>query len=291
MAERTIVNYGIYQFTEEEKRSYRLRVYTQVIRKPINESLNLKYQKHQSFYGYAQLMNGNHVHQTIQLQYESECIFEYTASDNLSTFLLSAHTTGVLQSIANLAVLHGGIPDVNPLDPPLYPMPFDRLVFKLFSNTTLLVYTDIENLPTLEITPALPYDESSDDPEPLSDTAPVSNPLDEPYDIPTAPYDTATADNGETYNPQIPEPIYEGVFTARITFTNPLIAPGNITWENTLTNPDAEPERQFTDYGASGRVRLVWGFEGGQWVIDQTDAGYDLLDQIQIISSELIPVP
>ncbi|HEX7762189.1 MAG TPA: hypothetical protein VF433_01045 [Cellvibrio sp.] len=291
MAERTIVNYGVYQFEEEEKQAYRLRVYTQVIRHPDTEYQNLKYQKYQGFYGYAQLMNGNHVHQTIQLQYENECILELTQSDNLNTFIRSSQVYGILQSIANLANALGATAVINPIDPPLYPIAFDRVVFKLHSNTTLLVYTDIEPLPTLEVMPALPWDEPSDDPEPLSDTQPVPNPLDEPYDIPSPPYDPLTADNGETYNPQVPEPVYEGVFTARITFTNPLIAPGSITWENTLTNPDAEPERQFTDYGSSGRVRLVWGFEGGQWVIDQTDAGYDLLDQIQIISSELIPIP
>lgn len=205
MAERTIVNYGVYQFTEAEKQAYRLRVYTQVIRKPVNEYLNLKFQKYQSFYGYAQLMNGSHVHRTIQLEYEAECIFEYTASDNLNTFLISAHTYGVLQSIANLAAAGGGVPDINPLDPPLYPMPFDRIVFKLFSDTTMLVYTDIVEMPTLEITPALPTDEESDDPEPLSDTAPEENPLDDPYDIPTAPYDPATQDSGETYSPEVPE--------------------------------------------------------------------------------------
>lgn len=205
MSERTIVNYGVYQFEEAEKQAYRLRVYTQVIRHPVNESLNTKFQKIQSFYGYAQLMNGNHVHRTIQLRYESECIFEYTASDNLNTFLISAHTYGILQSIANLAVLSGGVVDVNPLDPPLYPMPYDRIVFKLFSNTTLLVYTDIVEMPTLEITPALPTDEESDDPEPLSDTTPTENPLDTPYDIPTPPYVPSTQDNGETYSPEVPE--------------------------------------------------------------------------------------
>lgn len=205
MTERTIVNYGVYQFTEEEKQAYRVRLYTQVIRHPQNESINTKFQKLQSFYGYAQLMNGSHVHRTIQLRYEAECIFEYTASDNLNTFLISAHTYGILQSIANLAVLSGGVVEVDPLDPPLYPMPFDRIVFKLFSDTTLLVYTDIVEMPTLEITPALPTDAESDDPEPLSDTEPVENPLDEPYDIPTPPYNPTTEDNGETYSPEIPE--------------------------------------------------------------------------------------
>ena len=205
MTERTIVQYGVYQFTEEEKQAYRLRVYTQVIRHPENESLNLKYQKYHSFYGYAQLMNGNHVHRTVPLQYESECILEFTQSDNLNTFLNAAFTYGVLQSIANLAVLHGGTPEINPLDPPLYPVPFDRVLFKLFSNTTLLVYTDFEPLPTLEITPALPWANQSDDPVPLSGTQPSANPLDAPYDLPTAPYDLPTADNGETYNPQRPE--------------------------------------------------------------------------------------
>jgi hypothetical protein len=237
-------------------------------------------------------MNGGHVHKTIPIKYESECIFEYTASDNLNTFLLSAHTYGVLQSIANLAVLHGGSPTINPLDPPLYPMPFDRLVFKLFSNTTLLVYTDIVELPTLEITPALPYDNESDDPEPLSDTAPVENPLDEPYDIPSAPYDIPTADNGETYNPQTPPPVYTGLCSCSVTFTNPLIAPGNIVYVNELTDPAPEPVRQETPQGNSRIVILRWyyGSAGGYWQIDFTSAGADITDQIQIVTSSITPI-
>lgn len=291
MAERTIVNYGVYQFEESERQAYRLRVYAQVIRHPINESLNTKYQKNQSFYGYAQLMNGNHVHRTIQLQYDAECIFEYTASDNLSTYLLSAHTYGVLQSIANLAVLHGGTPTINPIDPPLYPMPFDRLVFKLFSNTTLLVYTDVVELPTLEITPALPYDNASDDPEPLSDTTPVENPLDEPYDVPSPPYDVPTADNGETYNPQTPAPVYTGVFLCRVHFTQPLYGPGVHIFENTLTDPKPAPVREDTVQGNSHIVALRWyyGSAGQYWQIDFTSAGADITDGIQIVNSEIIP--
>lgn len=292
MAERTIVNYGVYQFEEAEKDAYRLRVYTQVIRHPMNESLNTKFQKIQSFYGYAQLMNGNHVHQTIPLRYQSECIFEYTASDNLSTFLLSAHTYGVLQSIANLAALHGGSATINPLDPPLYPMPFDRIVFKLFSDTTIVVYTDIVNLPTLEITPALPTDEESDDPEPLSDTEPEENPLDPPYDIPTAPYNPATADNGETYNPQLPPPVYTGLHRCTVVFTNPVIAPGNITYVNNLTDPAPAPVREETVSGISRIVRLKWyyGSVGQFWQIDYTSAAPSTTNQIQIVSSSVTPL-
>lgn len=292
MTERTIVNYGVYQFEDVERMAYRLRVYAQVIRHPINESLNTKFQKVQSFYGYAQLMNGNHVHSTIPLKYEAECIFEYTASDNLNTFLISAHTYGILQSIANLAAAGGGIPDINPLDPPLYPMPFDRIVFKLFSNTTMLVYTDVVEMPTLEITPALPVDGESDDPEPLSDTAPTENPLDEPYDIPTEPYNPVTADNGETYNPATPPPVYTGLCSCSVTFTNPVIAPGNIVYVNELTNPAPAPVREETASGNSRIVALRWyyGNTGGYWQIDFTSAGVDITDQIQIITSSVTPI-
>lgn len=292
MPERVIVKYGVYQFSEEEKTAYRLRVYTQVIRQPSNQSLNTKYQKHQSFYGYAQLMDGDFVHRTIQLQYEKECIFEYIASDSWNTLVTGSYQYGIILTVSNAVVALGGSPLVL-VEPslPLFPMAFDRIVFKLFNNTTLAVFTEVLNFPELPNV-ASEFDTLSDEPPEPSSTAPEENPEDEGFDIPTLPYDPATDDGGETYDPPRPEPVYTGQFECTVTFTNPVIAPGNIVYVNTLTDPAPAPVREETTSGSSKVVALRWyyGSSGQYWQIDYTSAGQDITDQIQIVSSSLAPI-
>lgn len=205
MAERTIVKYGVYQFDDAEKQAYRLRLFSQVIRHPGNESLNTKYQKYQSFYGYAQLMNGEFVHQTVTIQYANQCLFEFISSDNWNTLVSGSYQYGTLLTISNAVVALGGnaLTLVEP-SLPLFPLPYDRVVVKLFNNTTLLLFTEVLAFPELPNV-ASEFDPGSATPTTPSETEPEENPLDVPYDIPTAPYEPSTEDNGETYSPQVPE--------------------------------------------------------------------------------------
>lgn len=205
MAERTIVQYGVYQFDEQEKRAYRLRLMGQVLRHPNTEYQNLKYQKYKGFYGYAQLMNGDFVHQVIPIEFEKQCIFEYFAHDNLNSLYNSALQLGVIRTISNAVEQLGGSGLlIVGSTLPFFPMPYDRVVVKLHSNTTLLLFTEIITLPDIPEVPQQ-FDDGTATPTPSSGATAEPNPLDEPYDIPTAPYDDATDDNGETYSPEVPE--------------------------------------------------------------------------------------
>lgn len=291
MAERTLVQFGVYQFDDVEKRAYRLRVMAQVIRHPENESLNLKLQKFRGFYGYAQLMNNDFVHQTIPIEYEKQCLFEYYAHDNLNTLYASALQLGTLRTISNaVQSLGGGGLVIIGSTLPFFPMPYDRMVFKLFNNTTLLVFTEVINLPDLPDVPQQ-FDDETATPTPSSDTQPVSNPADPGYDLPSNPYDPATDDNGESYDPERPAPVYTGTFLCRVYFTQPLYGPGTHMFENTLTDPKPAPVREDTVQGNSHIVVLRWyyGSSGQYWQIDYTSAGADITDGIQIVNSEIIP--
>lgn len=206
MAERTIVRYGVYRFTDEERSAYHVRLNAQVIREPSNQSLNVKYPYPQSFYGYAQLMHNNFVFKTIALQYTKQCVYEYFAHDNLSTLYGSAWQYGTVLTISNAVVALGGAPLlVVPSELTFFPMPYDRVVFRLFNDTTMQVWVDAVALPELEGIPT-PFDPEADNEPQDSGATPTPNPLDAPYDIPSPAYDPTTNDNGETYNPPLPEP-------------------------------------------------------------------------------------
>jgi len=206
MPERAIVRYGIYSFDPEDLECFRLRVYTFAKRKPTGAYENFKYQKPQSFYGYAQLMFGQWVVETKQLQYEQELLWEFTNELAQSSILLYC---SVQQTRDNIATLSQCIPgcEFNPTDPPqpgLWRFPYDRIVFKLFSNTTLIVNTDRQEFVNPCEVPKTWADDGYIPPEPSGEAVP-ENPNEPGYDLPTLPYDTVTDDFNETYNPERPD--------------------------------------------------------------------------------------
>lgn len=210
MPERIIVNYGVYQFTEEEKQAQRLRVLIKVIRQPTNKYESLKPQKPESFYGYAQLMNGNYIHKMMPLRFNEECIYEWFNDKALDTLEKYSMQLGIGIAIRNAVVALGGVGgDVVINSALLFPLPYDRIVFKLHGTTTIAVNTEVLALPEFEGVIS-DWDESSAAPSASTDTQPTPNPLDPPYDIPTPPYDDETDDNGETYSPDAPEPPLTG---------------------------------------------------------------------------------
>lgn len=203
MVARAIVNYGVYQFTEQQRSQRIVRMTSQVEKKPENEFLNAKFQKMQSFYGYAQLMIGNWVCSTIQLQYEFEQIFSWenwTAQHEIFHYCTQLNNAVNLSTVASQLGAPGLVFEGEPITIAL--MPYDRVVFKLYSNTTLLIEVSTEPFINRCSAPVELVDEP-----PLaepSSRAVEPNPLDNPYDIPDPPYDLPTADNNETYNPQVP---------------------------------------------------------------------------------------
>lgn len=205
MPERIIVNYGVYQLSEAERSAFRLNVYTQVEKRPANVYDNFKYQKPQSFYGYAQFMIGEWVYRTVQLEYENQLIYQFNNWQGQQAILLYCATQ---QTRDNIIALSTCIPAcaLAPGEQTLvgvWRVPVERIVFKLHAESTLLVNTDV----LLFANPCqalITYADVGYTPPPLSQTDVPPNPLDDPYDIPDAPY-AEPDDGGETYNPQRPE--------------------------------------------------------------------------------------
>lgn len=198
---RTIVQYGVYQFTEDELNAFRLRVDASVIRQPTVEYLNYKYQKPRSFYGYWQLMSGAKVQAYGELNFTEQTVIELTNYTLLATQLAQCINLNTFNTVAALADgLGATIIAGDPIPFPAPPFEPDRIVFKLFSNTTLVVAVSHE---TLQQVCGFPVDRETDLPPAGGEngTPPEPNPDDPPYDIGTPPYDEDTQDDGETYVP------------------------------------------------------------------------------------------
>lgn len=211
MPERVIVNFGVYQFTNEQRAQRRLRLTSQVERMPDNQSLNFRLQKPRSFYGWAQVMSGPWVIETIELLYEYQLLIDWENTVNQQQIFHYCTQLNTAQNAAQiLAAVSGGAEILPGQTINIERAPFDRVVFKLFSNTTLIIADTTEPF----INPCGAPTEIDTLTPPLSEPSPLDvpeNPLDSPYDVPDPPYDLPSADDGETYNPQVPEePIGDG---------------------------------------------------------------------------------
>lgn len=282
MPERIIVNYGVYQFSDEERHAYRLRLLGTVIREPGNKSESVKPQKPEAFYGYAQLMNGDYVHSLIRLSFSAQCIFEYFNHDALNNLYGSAWQYGTVQTVSNAVVALGGSAlTLVRSELPFFPMPYDRIVIKLFNDTTLAVSTEVIGLPEISgFTPT--WDEATAEPLGRSTTEPTPNPLDPPYDIPTPPYDSETDDNGETYSPETAEPPLTGdTGTYRFTITCRYLtnfdtgATTEVTQTYDIPAPVSRPVKTVTaDTSSSYGIAARNTYGSGATVADWCQASY-----------------
>lgn len=201
MAERAIVNYGIYKFSSEERASSLVRVTAQVEREPSNRYSNLKLQRERSFYGYAQVMIDDWIHSIIELQYGLQVILEFRNEIDQHQIFHYCTQKNVAVNLNTVSTALGGPAlTIDEDSIAISLMPYDRILFKLYNDTTLLVNVNTEPFinpceVSFEYYPAEPVID-----EPSNRDVPA-NPGDAPYDIPDAPYDTTTADNGETYYP------------------------------------------------------------------------------------------
>lgn len=280
--ERIIVNYGVYQFSDEERHAYRLRLLATVIREPGNKYESVKPQKPESFYGYAQLMNGDFVHQLIRLSFSAQCVFEYFNHDALANLYGSVWQYGTVQTVSNAVVALGGSPlTLVRSDLTFFPMPYDRVVFKLFNDTTLAVATEVIALPEIpDFTPE--WDEATAEPLARSTTQPTPNPLDPPYDIGTAPYDPETDDNGETYSPEVPEPpltgdtgTYQFTITVRKLVNFDTGATAEETQSYAIPAPISRPVKTVTaDSGSSYSIAARNTYGSGSTVADWCPVSY-----------------
>jgi len=301
MPERVIVQYGIYVLAPEDRECFRVRVLTQVERIPGNLSSNFKMQKPRSFYGYAQLMFGQWVVETKAIEYDKQVLFEFTNELGQLAILTYCSTK---QTRDNIIALSGCIPGcvLSPGEeqiPGLWRIPFDRVVFKLFNDTTLLVNTDRQLFVNPCEVPLVFGDETYTPPEPSSTNVP-ENPNDPGYDIPTLPYDEPSNDFGETYNPDRPPPT-EGepgvVYTINATgqyedkngITRTVINNGL-----TVTGPYQEPVPYNGEYRPT--TLYYWGAKvthagGIQDVILVTSGALNEVQNFRITVLNFIPPP
>lgn len=267
MPERAIVQYGIYVFAPEDRECFRVRLTTQVERVPYNLSSNFKLQYPRSFYGYAQLMWGKWVVETKPIEYAQQLLFEFT--NDLAQLAILEYCA-VKQTRDNILALSGCIPGcvLRPGEeqiPGLWRFPYDRVVFKLFNDTTLLVNTDRQNFYNPCEVPLVFADETYTPPEP-SETDVPENPLDPGYDVPTAPYDPPSSDFGETYNPQRPAPEQgeEGVNYQVCAYTRYINGPGGAETPYNqcayFAGPITAPEVEKGQNGALLYARIGFSF-------------------------------
>lgn len=281
MVARAIVNYGVYKFTEEQRSQYSVRVTAQIERKPDTCYENLKYQQSVSFYGYAQFMIEDWVALTIPLENEYQQILEWSndATQNEIHHACTRYSTAV--DIADGLSQLGASITVAPIIPVVViPLPYDRVLFKLFSNATLLVEVTTE--PFVNICDA-PVQEYGGEPvlsEPSNrDVEPNSE--DSPYDVPDPPYDEPTADNGETYNPQRPEPtngedgqVYAWFWQGRILLASE--PPPGRFYRNTVyvTAPYSNPQNEFNvQTGSIYRSTRFVNTPAGRVAVIEQDSG------------------
>jgi hypothetical protein len=207
------VNFGIsgsdvYSLSNEQRRASELWMMFSVSVNPPNQYLNLKPPRHESFYGYAQLMFGPAVVQTIKLQYANQLIYY---SYQCCPEVLDAIACAVKQ-IASLTEA-----SVTPLNRPFTSVRF-RLVPGCFGNlfVSWLPFTSdcgntINDPPDQQANPPAPNNGPQD---------PNQQPLESTQD----PYDP-TGNDGDDPNAPAPEnPTGEnGTWYARVSFG----APGN----------------------------------------------------------------
>ena len=209
-ATRTIVRYGIYKFTEEELASLRLRISTSVIREPSPKYTNYEWTKEKSFFGHWQLLKGDYICAYGDINFVDQILYEEENLRLKLTQLANCINLNTYNVVAALAAGLGAsyiIGEPTPFNAP--PFQFDRILIKNYSNATIVVQVDAE---TEDNPCGFPVDREDNLPQAggHNDQPPEPNPLDEPFDLGTPPYDSGTRDNGETYVPEAApeEPVY-----------------------------------------------------------------------------------
>lgn len=164
MAERIIESSGRYNLSQIERSSRRIRVFGGVLRQPQNQSVNFRYNKFQTFYGYAQLCSGDLVLETKQLQYDGELLFDIeTDIDNRLKILQYCETLAVLNRSAQEWTQYAALPftlvsaalilffqnQALSLDPPILQyIVADSIRVKLYNDTVYKVVVKTEPFDT-----------------------------------------------------------------------------------------------------------------------------------------------
>lgn len=204
---RNLVVRGVIIPTLEERQAQSWDVNVYVERLPDQRYVNTKYPRDESFYGYCQVLLEDVVLQTVELRFERQQVLSISrellqVQYNLLCFLKK--TTDALEA-------------TDPAFSTLLTLPFinvDRIVFQLFSNTTLTV--ELVDTPFNESCDevVLAFESVGGSENPKPDVAP-ENPLDPPFDVGTPSY-FPPDDGGDTYSPATPPAT--GTWTATIDF-------------------------------------------------------------------------
>lgn len=224
--ERAIVKKGIILLTPEQREVTGFSVWCQIERLPSNRSLNLKYPRARSWYGYVQRLVRGYVVETLPLEYENQLIYLFSNpyQDQLVTQLclfnalaldLGGSFGTLLNAVADLVqattLVEVDVPsDITTVL--LNRMETDAFLIKLFDDTTAVfrVYGQGPLNPCeLEVEwsepegPPIPSSETPTTPSPATNI-PVNPDDPDGLDLPDAPYDRDSDDDGDSYDPERP---------------------------------------------------------------------------------------
>lgn len=238
-----------------------------MIREPSPRYVNYEWTKEKGFFGHWQLLKGDYVfaygdiHFVDQILYEEENLrlkmTQLANCINLNTYNVIA---ALAQGLGATLTIGQQVPFAAP------PMQFDRILIKCFSNATIVVQVTAE---TEDDPCGFPVERDDQLPEAgtHNGTPPEPNPLDEPFDLGTAPYDAGSQDDGETYVPdEVPEvPEYPEArqysWTLRWRFGT---QPTNIRTETgTTTGPIYSARVANRPTSTPGAVAVAIEFESG----------------------------
>lgn len=272
---RVIVNRGILRLTQEMRECQSFSLYTQVERKDLNASLNVKRPRPSSFYGYAQGLEGGYVVWEKPITFENEELWYWQNSHGVLLQAIDCAVFTIKEHVTGIAVQLGAI--VQPIAPAIIPierLSIDTIAFKLFGKTTL--YLRAIWRPVDEPCSApLQWFDREDPARPLGGTnlplpppnIPVNIVDPDRYDLGDEPY-SAPDDYGDTYTP--PRPNCTG---CTITITH--AQPGQPRFPGGPPAVDPNAVLNFTPEQCPVRVETFPDLGGASFEVDANYRAYD----------------
>lgn len=213
MSERIIQDRGQYQFSLEERKASRIKVFGGALVEPENQYSNFKYRVPQSFYGYAQLVSGELVLQTFQLKYQQELICELSRpitdylTEQFYCFTIASLNRSAQEwtqyaalpfTLVSIALQAFFLDQATQLDPPILDLfPYTALRVQLYSTGVYKLDVRIENFNACVASENIVFE------EPQEVSNPPSFPVSPPGSVlPSPPYPTGDQDTpGNPSNP------------------------------------------------------------------------------------------
>lgn len=260
---RTIVKRGVIKLSSAQRQVTGFTLWFQAEREPGNAYKNFKFPQPESYYGVVQAMSRGYVVSSHILKYENQKVFDYRNPDQEQLLIDLCLFSKTMEAIGGpiggaLTEIFGFASGGNSLNLSGFPVTpeavlqrweIDSFLVRLFNDTTGVFrvfgqYPPNEcNLPVDWREPVGPPAPSPDNP--YEAVEPPSIPVNEfdpsGLDLPDAPYDRDTDDNGYSYDPEREEDqLPSGV--------------GLGYWDLIVK---VQPRESFPPYAASGPVEEI----------------------------------